>query len=168
MSINVLFFARYAEAVGFDSLEMEGEFASVDAVRLALAADPEFAVLNEASLMCARNEELCSLDEPVQAGDEVAFFLPSECGALAKRAIAENAIHTCGNQRFHNACCFVEIDGMLDAPVGCVRRCRSGHDGPRAVNVIGRQPRAGWQLLHASGRVCDLQRQHTDFGRRLG
>ncbi|OPA97255.1 molybdopterin converting factor subunit 1 [Pseudomonas fluorescens] len=76
MSINVLFFARYAEAVGFDSLEMEGDFATVDALRLALAADPEFAVLNEASLMCARNEELCSLDEPVQAGDEVAFFPP--------------------------------------------------------------------------------------------
>ena len=66
MSINVLFFARYAEAVGFDSLEMEGEFATVDAVRLALAADPEFAVLNEASLMCARNEELCSLDIQIQ------------------------------------------------------------------------------------------------------
>ncbi|AZE87728.1 molybdopterin converting factor subunit 1 [Pseudomonas orientalis] len=76
MSINVLFFARYAEAVGFDSLEMEGEFATVDAVRLVLAADPEFAVLNEASLMCARNEELCNLDEPVQAGDEIAFFPP--------------------------------------------------------------------------------------------
>ena len=76
MSINVLFFARYAEAVGFDSLEMEGDFTTVDAVRLALASDPEFAVLNEASLMCARNEELCSLDEPVQAGDEVAFFPP--------------------------------------------------------------------------------------------
>jgi len=76
MSINVLFFARYAEEVGFDSLEMEGEFATVDAVRLALASDPEFAVLNETSLMCARNEELCALDEPVQAGDEVAFFPP--------------------------------------------------------------------------------------------
>ncbi|ARB26320.1 molybdopterin converting factor subunit 1 [Pseudomonas tolaasii] len=76
MSINVLFFARYAEAVGFDSLEMEGEFATVEAVRQALAGDPEFAVLNETSLMCARNEELCSLDEPVQAGDEVAFFPP--------------------------------------------------------------------------------------------
>ncbi len=76
MSINVLFFARYAEAVGFDSLEVEGEFATVDAVRLALAADPEFAVLNEASLMCARNEELCNLDEPVEAGDEIAFFPP--------------------------------------------------------------------------------------------
>jgi len=76
MSINVLFFARYAEAVGFDSLEMEGEFATVDAVRLALASDPEFAVLNEASLMCARNEELCDLDEPVLAGDDVACFPP--------------------------------------------------------------------------------------------
>ncbi|WP_248752669.1 molybdopterin converting factor subunit 1 [Pseudomonas sp. MWU15-20650] len=76
MSINVLFFARYAEATGFDSLEMEGEFATVDAVRLALAADPEFAVLNESSLMCARNEEMCGLDEPVQPGDEVAFFPP--------------------------------------------------------------------------------------------
>ncbi|TSD78898.1 molybdopterin converting factor subunit 1 [Pseudomonas sp. KBS0710] len=76
MSINVLFFARYAEATGLDSLEMEGEFATVEEVRLALVGDPEFAVLDESSLMCARNEELCGLDEPVQAGDEVAFFPP--------------------------------------------------------------------------------------------
>ena len=76
MSINVLFFARYAEATGFDSLEMQGEFATVEEVRLALVGDPEFAVLDESSLMCARNEELCDLDEPVQAGDEVAFFPP--------------------------------------------------------------------------------------------
>ncbi|NWD23488.1 molybdopterin converting factor subunit 1 [Pseudomonas yamanorum] len=76
MSINVLFFARYSEAVGFDSLEVEGDFATVDAVRLALAADSGFEVLNEASLMCARNQEICALDEPVQAGDEVAFFPP--------------------------------------------------------------------------------------------
>ena len=76
MSINVLFFARYAEAVGFDSLEMEGDFATVEAVRLALAGDPDFDVLNETRLMCARNEELCGLDEPLQPGDEVAFFPP--------------------------------------------------------------------------------------------
>ncbi|MBD9457229.1 MoaD/ThiS family protein [Pseudomonas sp. PDM05] len=76
MSINVLFFARYSEVIGLDSLEMEGEFATVDAVRLALAADPGFDVLNETSLMCARNEELCGLDEPLKAGDEVAFFPP--------------------------------------------------------------------------------------------
>jgi len=76
MSITVLFFARYREAVDLDSLEVEGEFATVEAVRQALAADPEFAVLNETGLMCARNEELCSLDEPLNDGDEVAFFPP--------------------------------------------------------------------------------------------
>ena len=76
MSINVLFFARYGETIGLDSLEMEGDFATVDAVRLALAADAGFEVLNETSLMCARNEELCGLDEPLKAGDEVAFFPP--------------------------------------------------------------------------------------------
>ncbi|MBK5439661.1 molybdopterin converting factor subunit 1 [Pseudomonas sp. TH32] len=76
MSINVLFFARYREAVDLDSLEVEGEFATVEAVRQALAADPGFEVLNETGLMCARNEELCSLDEPLVDGDEVAFFPP--------------------------------------------------------------------------------------------
>ncbi|WP_439863152.1 molybdopterin converting factor subunit 1 [Pseudomonas antarctica] len=76
MSINVVFFARYSEAVGLDSLEVEGDFATVDAVRKVLAGDPGFEVLNETSLMCARNQELCGLDEPVQAGDEVAFFPP--------------------------------------------------------------------------------------------
>ena len=76
MSINVLFFARYSEAVGLDSMEVEGDFATVDAVRQALAADPGFEVLNEASLMCARNQDVCGLDEPLQAGDEVAFVPP--------------------------------------------------------------------------------------------
>jgi molybdopterin synthase sulfur carrier subunit len=36
---------------------MEGDFATVDAVRLALASDPAFAVLNETSLMCARKKQ---------------------------------------------------------------------------------------------------------------
>ncbi|MFO2465114.1 molybdopterin converting factor subunit 1 [Pseudomonas sp. 15FMM2] len=76
MSVNVLFFARYSEAVGLDSLEMEGDFATVGAVREALAGDSGFEVLNEPSLMCARNQELCSLDEPLDDGDEVAFFPP--------------------------------------------------------------------------------------------
>jgi len=31
-------------------------------------------VLSEQNLMCARNEDLCQLDEPVSDGDEVAFF----------------------------------------------------------------------------------------------
>ena len=33
-------------------------------------------VLAEPNLMCARNEELCKLDEALADGDEVAFFPP--------------------------------------------------------------------------------------------
>lgn len=76
MSVTVLFFARYREALDLDSLDVEGSFATVGALRQALAADPGFEVLGEAGLMCARNEELCSLDEPLADGDEVAFFPP--------------------------------------------------------------------------------------------
>jgi molybdopterin synthase sulfur carrier subunit len=74
----VKFFARYREALGVDSLKVEGDFATVDDVRahvLQMQAQRDGAeVLSEQNLMCARNEDLCQLDEPVIDGDEVAFF----------------------------------------------------------------------------------------------
>ena len=76
MNVNVKFFARYREALGLDSVEVEGDFATVDDVRAALAQRDGAEVLNEQNLMCARNEDLCQLDEPVSDGDEVAFFPP--------------------------------------------------------------------------------------------
>ncbi|MEN5091560.1 MoaD/ThiS family protein [Pseudomonas protegens] len=74
MKIQVRFFARYREALGLDALEIEGSFACVDDVRQALLSRDGAAVLAEQNLMCARNEDLCSLDEPLADGDEVAFF----------------------------------------------------------------------------------------------
>jgi len=74
MKINVKFFARYREALGEGALSVEGKFSTVDDVRALLAARPGSDVLNEQNLMCARNEELCQLDEPLADGDEVAFF----------------------------------------------------------------------------------------------
>jgi molybdopterin synthase sulfur carrier subunit len=74
MNITVKFFARYREALGVDSVNVEGNFASVDDVRGLLAQRDGADVLNEQNLMCARNEDLCQLDEPVSDGDEVAFF----------------------------------------------------------------------------------------------
>lgn len=68
------FFARYREALGLDGLPIEGDFACVDDVRQALLAREGASVLAEQNLMCARNEELCQLDEPLADGDEVAFF----------------------------------------------------------------------------------------------
>ncbi|AOE62070.1 molybdopterin converting factor subunit 1 [Pseudomonas corrugata] len=74
MKIHVKFFARYREAVGMDALSVDGKFTKVDDVRALLADRQGFDVLSEQNLMCARNEELCQLDEPLVDGDEVAFF----------------------------------------------------------------------------------------------
>ncbi|WP_285430962.1 molybdopterin converting factor subunit 1 [Pseudomonas sp. fls2-241-R2A-110] len=74
MNLTVKFFARYREALGMDSLDVEGNFATVDDVRALLAQRDGAEVLSEQNLMCARNEDLCQLDEPVADGDEVAFF----------------------------------------------------------------------------------------------
>ncbi|MBB6158128.1 molybdopterin synthase sulfur carrier subunit [Pseudomonas sp. JAI115] len=74
MKLTVKFFARYREALGVDSVEVEGDFATVDTVRALLAQREGAEVLSEQNLMCARNEDLCPLDEPVSDGDEVAFF----------------------------------------------------------------------------------------------
>ena len=77
MTLNVLFFARYREALGRDSEGIEGEFSSIEQLRLHLVQrGGAWQVLAEANLMCARNEELCKLDEPLADGDEVAFFPP--------------------------------------------------------------------------------------------
>ncbi|MGN8276302.1 MoaD/ThiS family protein [Pseudomonas sp. SMV71] len=74
MKITVKFFARYREALGVDSVVVEGDFATVDDVRALLARREGAEVLREQNLMCARNEDLCQLDEPLVDGDEVAFF----------------------------------------------------------------------------------------------
>ncbi|MFW0758788.1 MoaD/ThiS family protein [Pseudomonas sp. H11T01] len=74
MKVTVKFFARYREALGVDSLNVEGDFASVEDVRVLLAQRDGAEVLSEQNLMCARNEDLCQLDEPLTDGDEVAFF----------------------------------------------------------------------------------------------
>jgi molybdopterin converting factor small subunit len=60
-------YARYTETTE----------ATLDDLRLHLVArGGEWEVLGEQNLMCARNQELCSLDEPLAEGDEVAFFPP--------------------------------------------------------------------------------------------
>ncbi|KPG90679.1 molybdopterin converting factor subunit 1 [Pseudomonas sp. MYb2] len=74
MNLTVKFFARYREALGVDSVNVEGDFATVEDVRALLAKRDGAEVLSEQNLMCARNEDLCQLDEPVVDGDEVAFF----------------------------------------------------------------------------------------------
>ena len=75
MKLNVQYFARYREALGRDGETVEGSFATVDQLRLHLLERAgAFEVLAEQNLMCARNQDLCQLGEPLADGDEVAFF----------------------------------------------------------------------------------------------
>ncbi|GGU71672.1 molybdopterin synthase sulfur carrier subunit [Pseudomonas laurentiana] len=75
MSLNVQYFARYRETLGLESETLEGVFASVDALRQhLLQRGGAWEVLAEQNIMCARNQDLCSLSEPLADGDEVAFF----------------------------------------------------------------------------------------------
>ena len=77
MNVKVMYFARYRECLGVDAERLDGDFKVVDDVRQALVAKGgQYEVLAEQNLMCARNEKLCRLDEPLQTGDEVAFFPP--------------------------------------------------------------------------------------------
>ncbi|PWB34896.1 molybdopterin synthase sulfur carrier subunit [Pseudomonas sp. SDI] len=75
MKLNVQYFARYRETLGVDSETLTGEFASIGALREHLMQrEGAWAVLAEQNIMCARNQELCALGEPLADGDEVAFF----------------------------------------------------------------------------------------------
>ena len=77
MKVKVMYCARDREWLGRDDERLEGDFAVLEDVRQALVAKGgQYAVLAEQNLMCARNEELCRLDEPLEEGDEVAFFPP--------------------------------------------------------------------------------------------
>ena len=59
MKLTVRFFARYREALGVDSVTVDGDFATVDDVRALLAQRDGAEVLSEQNLMCSRNEDLC-------------------------------------------------------------------------------------------------------------
>ena len=75
--IHVQYFARYRETLGIsgEQLSWAAGLACVNDLRLLLLArGGVWALLAETNLMCARNQSLCSLSEPLAKGDEVAFF----------------------------------------------------------------------------------------------
>jgi len=76
--LNILFFAQVRELTGIDRLELPAEYADVETLRAALAArgDRWALALESGKLLAAVNQTLVSLQHPLQAGDEVAFFPP--------------------------------------------------------------------------------------------
>ncbi|WP_322803847.1 molybdopterin synthase sulfur carrier subunit [Vibrio alfacsensis] len=80
--IKVLFFAQTRELVGIDSLELEDQFGSVEAIRAHLVdvgtnQDGKWDLaLEPGKLLAAVNQSIVPLDTEVKSGDEVAFFPP--------------------------------------------------------------------------------------------
>lgn len=77
--ISLQLFARYREVLGVDQqqLQWSPELGTLRALRDSLLSRGDaWQVLAEARLMCALNQEMVSLDTPLQDGDEVAFFPP--------------------------------------------------------------------------------------------
>ncbi|WP_297202442.1 molybdopterin synthase sulfur carrier subunit [uncultured Pluralibacter sp.] len=76
--IKVLFFAQVRELVGTDSLTLEPQSVTVEALRQQLAArgDRWALALEEGKLLAAVNQTLVEGTHPVNDGDEVAFFPP--------------------------------------------------------------------------------------------
>ena len=75
--LTVQFLARYREEVGCESeqLAWQNEWHNIDHVRqFLIARGGVWSVLSDPRIMCARNQDVCSLQEPLQAGDELAFF----------------------------------------------------------------------------------------------
>ena len=75
--LTVQFLARYREALNCESEQLgwQENWQCIDDVRQFLIARGEpWTVLSDPSIMCARNQDVCSLQEPLQAGDELALF----------------------------------------------------------------------------------------------
>ena len=76
--IKVLFFAQIRELVGTASVTMTQDYATVEALRTALASkgDRWALALESGKVLSAVNQTLVSPQHALQAGDEVAFFPP--------------------------------------------------------------------------------------------
>lgn len=76
--IKVLFFAQVRELVGTDSLTLDSQATTVEALRQQLAAQGSrwALALEEGKLLTAVNQTLVEPSHAIKDGDEVAFFPP--------------------------------------------------------------------------------------------
>lgn len=75
--ITVLFFAKYKEELQTDQLQLDWQpgWQTLGDVRDHLVRrGAPWTLLDDPTLMCALNQEMCPLGTPIQAGDELVFF----------------------------------------------------------------------------------------------
>jgi molybdopterin synthase sulfur carrier subunit len=76
--ILINYFARYREQLGIggEKIALNTSLKSIDDIRKLLISRGNIweEVFSESNLMCALNQELCTLDASIEEFDEVAFF----------------------------------------------------------------------------------------------
>jgi molybdopterin synthase sulfur carrier subunit len=75
--IHIYYFARYREHLGMDAEDFaySSQLQNIQVLReVLIARGGKWKILEEERLMCARNKELCSNNEPIIDGDQIAFF----------------------------------------------------------------------------------------------
>lgn len=76
--IKVLFFAQTREQIGEDSINVDANNITADALREQLCQKGEqwAQALQSGKLLVAINQDMVSMETVVKSGDEVAFFPP--------------------------------------------------------------------------------------------
>ena len=77
--LDIHYFAGYRERLGLsrEQLPFDAQLSTLAALRAhLLARGGVWQALAADNLMCARNQELCGLDQELADGDEIAFFPP--------------------------------------------------------------------------------------------
>ncbi len=78
--IRVLFFARLREQLDVGQMELSAEEAGTTVAelrqRLTARGEPWSTALSADNVLCAVNQQQARGDEPLTAGDEVAFYPP--------------------------------------------------------------------------------------------
>lgn len=76
--IKVLFFAQTREQVGVESVTLDADNMTADAIREQLCQKGEqwASALQNGKLLVAVNQDMVQMDTLVKSGDEVAFFPP--------------------------------------------------------------------------------------------
>ncbi|WP_105903163.1 molybdopterin synthase sulfur carrier subunit [Vibrio gangliei] len=76
--IKVLFFAQTREQIGVDSVSVDADNISAEALRdqLCQKGAPWAQALQSGKLLVAVNQDMVKMDTILKSGDEVAFFPP--------------------------------------------------------------------------------------------
>ena len=161
--LNVLFFAQTRELIGEDSIQLEGDFATAEAVRehLAQKGDRWALALEKGKLLVAINQALMPLESAVKNGDEIAFFPPVTGGertdiqiAVQEQPFDQNAVYQWLSEQHSVGATVIFVGKVRDLNLGDEVSSLYLEHYPamteKALREIVEQAKARWDIQRVS------------------